>query len=38
MSNLSTPQPLPPELMQAFFDTHYIVHHEAPLIMRIGQP
>lgn len=29
---------LPPDLMQAFFDTHYIVHHEAPFVMHIGQP
>ncbi len=29
---------LPPELMQAFFDTHYILHNEAPLVMHIGQP
>ena len=28
----------PPELMQAFFDTHYIVHHEAHFVMQIGQP
>lgn len=29
---------LPPELMQAFADTHYIVQHELPFTMRIGQP
>lgn len=31
----STP---PAELLQAFADTHYIVHHEAPFVMHIGQP
>lgn len=25
------PHTLPSELLQAFADTHYIVHHEAPL-------
>jgi hypothetical protein len=29
---------LSPELQQAFADTHYIVHHEAPFVMHIGQP
>ena len=29
---------LPPELLQAFAETHYIVHHEAPFVMHIGQP
>jgi hypothetical protein len=29
---------LSPELLQAFADTHYIVHHEAPFLMHIGQP
>jgi hypothetical protein len=29
---------LSPELLQAFADTHYIVHHEAPFVMHIGQP
>jgi len=29
---------LSPELLQAFADTHYIVHHEAPFAMHIGQP
>jgi hypothetical protein len=24
--------------MQAFAETHYIVHHEAPFTMHIGQP
>ncbi len=28
---------LPPELLQAFADTHYIVHQEAPLVMHIGK-
>ena len=27
-----------PELLQAFADTQYIVHHEAPFVMHIGQP
>jgi hypothetical protein len=26
------------ELLQAFAETHYIVHHEAPFVMHIGQP
>ena len=26
------------ELLQAFAETHYIVHHEAPFVMNIGQP
>jgi hypothetical protein len=30
--------PIPAELMQAFAETHYIVHHEAPFVMHIGQP
>ena len=29
---------LPAELLQAFAETHYIVHHEAPFVMHIGQP
>ncbi len=29
---------LPPELLQAFAETHYIVHHEDPFAMHIGQP
>lgn len=29
---------LPPELLQAYAETHYIVHHEAPFVMHIGQP
>jgi hypothetical protein len=29
---------LPPELLQAFAETHYIVQHEAPFVMHIGQP
>jgi hypothetical protein len=29
---------IPAELLQAFADTHYIVHHEAPFVMHIGQP
>jgi hypothetical protein len=29
---------IPAELLQAFTDTHYIVHHEAPFVMHIGQP
>ena len=28
---------LPPELLQAFAETHYIVHHEPPFTMHIGQ-
>ena len=28
---------LPPELLQAFAETHYIVHHESPFTMQIGQ-
>ena len=28
---------LPPELLQAFAETHYIVHHEAPFTLYIGQ-
>lgn len=31
----STP---PAELLQAFADTHYIVHQEAPFAMHIGKP
>ena len=26
------------ELLQAFAETHYIVHHEDPFVMHIGQP
>ena len=29
---------IPAELLKAFADTHYIVHHEAPFAMHIGQP
>ncbi len=29
---------LPPELLQAFAETHYTVHHEPPFTMQIGQP
>ena len=29
---------LPAELLQAFADSHYIVRHEAPFVMHIGQP
>jgi hypothetical protein len=29
---------IPAELLRAFADTHYIVHHEAPFVMHIGQP
>lgn len=29
---------IPAELLQAFADTHYNVHHEAPFVMRIGRP
>ncbi len=29
---------LPAELLQAFSYTHYIVHHEPPFTMHIGQP
>ncbi len=29
---------LPIELLQAFAETRYIVHHEPPFTMRIGQP
>ncbi len=29
---------LPSELLRAFSETHYIVHHEAPFVMQIGQP
>jgi hypothetical protein len=29
--------PIPAELLQAFADTHYIVHHETPFVMHIGQ-
>lgn len=29
---------LAPELLQAFAETHYIVHNEAPFVMHIGQP
>jgi hypothetical protein len=32
MTNLSQ------ELLQAFAETHYIVYHEAPFVMRIDQP
>ena len=31
----STP---PAELLQAFADIHYIVHHESPFAMHIGKP
>lgn len=31
-------QTLPVELLQAFAETHYIVHHEPPFTMHIGQP
>jgi hypothetical protein len=29
---------IPAELLQAFAETHYIVLHEAPFVMHIGQP
>jgi len=29
---------LPPELQKAFEETHYIVHHQPPFTLRIGQP
>ena len=29
---------LPPELLQAFSETQYIVHHEDPFVMHFGQP
>jgi hypothetical protein len=29
---------LPPELLQAFAETHYTVHHEPPFTLHIGQP
>ena len=29
---------IPIELAQAFAETHYIVHHEAPFVMHIGRP
>lgn len=29
---------LPPDLLQAFAETHYIVHHEPPFTMHIAQP
>ena len=29
---------VPSELAQAFAETHYIVRHEAPFVMHIGQP
>ncbi len=29
---------LPPELIQAFTETNYIVHHEPPFTMNIGKP
>ncbi len=29
---------LPAELLKAFAETHYIVHHETPFAMHIGQP
>jgi hypothetical protein len=29
---------LPPELLQAFSETHYTVNHEAPFVMQIGKP
>jgi hypothetical protein len=29
---------LSPELMQAFAENHYIVHHETRFAMHIGQP
>jgi hypothetical protein len=28
---------MPPELKKAFEETHYIVHHEPPFTLRIGQ-
>jgi len=30
--------PIPAELLQAFAETHYIVLHEAPFVIHIGQP
>lgn len=30
--------PIPAELMQAYAETHYIVHHEDPFVMHIGKP
>jgi hypothetical protein len=33
-----TSNQLSAELLQAFADTHYIVHHEAPFVMHIGKP
>lgn len=35
---MTMPQPLPAELIQAFTETDYIVHHEPPFTMNIGQP
>jgi len=29
---------LPPELLQSFADTHYIVQNKAPFVLHIGQP
>ena len=29
---------IPAELMQAYAETHYTVHHEPPFVMHIGQP
>jgi hypothetical protein len=29
---------LPPELLQAFAETHYIVHNEPPFTLHIDQP
>jgi hypothetical protein len=29
---------IPPELIQAFTETDYIVHHEPPFTMNIGKP
>ncbi len=34
----NAPHKIPPALRQAFEETDYIVHHQPPFVLRIGQP
>ena len=37
-NQMAKTEPIPDELMQAYAETHYTVHHEPPFVMRINQP
>ena len=37
-NQMAKTEPIPAELMQAYAETHYTVHHEPPFVMHIGQP